>query len=257
MHHLVALLLHHSCHPVNVFARDKYVLSGDWPGVWGAGMIENTDERTVPIVLNGCCGNINPWPAFVPDFIPNHVRMGGELKEIGMRILSRMTFSDPSELSSLQQIVSLDYRDVPEARLTEVDKILSEYPEVLWDEVNECVDRRWFYAASTRSIELCKTREPEFLYEIQVLRIGDMAVVAWPGEPFVEGQLELKIRSPAACLFVAHMCTQYVGYVPTAEAARRGGHEAAEFCPYWAKLASDSLDRIVHATGSMIEELFQ
>lgn len=60
-------------------------------------------------------------------------------------------------------------------------------------------------------------------YEIQVFRIGDTAFVSLPGEPFVEGQTRIKLASPARSTYVVHCTTQYVAYIPTAEAYPRGG----------------------------------
>jgi len=70
----------------------------------------------------------------------------------------------------------------------------------------------------------------------------------------VEGQLEIKIGSPAYHTFVAHCTTQYVGYLPTRDAFRRGGHEV-DFS-YWAKLAPEALETVVRNAVSLLKELF-
>jgi hypothetical protein len=86
-----------------------------------------------------------------------------------------------------------------------------------------------------------------------VVRIGDFAVVALPGEPFVEGQLEIKQRSPFSRTFVAHMSNRYVGYIPTPEAIERGGYEVG---PWGAsKLAPEALQTIVDRSVAMLEGL--
>jgi hypothetical protein len=172
------------------------------------------------------------------------------------KVIERMTFHDTGVVDWRSRRVALDYREVPEARRREADRLLAEHPGIKWDAARGEIDVPWFLAASTKSIEYCRKRWPVFPYEIQVFRIGDTAVVGLPGEPFVEGQLDIKLRAPAALVQVAHMCTQYVGYIPTREAAARGGHEASEGCPYWAKLAPDSLDRIVRQVKEMLADLF-
>lgn len=75
---MVALLLHYTCHPVNVFANQftYRAVSADWPGAWCNAMQEAYGPECIPIVLNGCCGNINPWDPYDPDYIPDHRRMG-------------------------------------------------------------------------------------------------------------------------------------------------------------------------------------
>lgn len=249
-------LMNFACHPVNVFATDKYAVSGDWPGAWAQSM-RKRKGNCIPMILNGCCGNLNPWPPFEPDFKPDYKRMGRLLGETGSEAIKALNFSENNTLGFKTRRVFLDYRHVPEKRKKEAEKILKNSPHIKWDSSRNEVDVNWFYAASTKSIELCRKRWPKFPYEIQVFRIGDAAIVGLAGEPFVEGQLEIKMKSPAPIVCVAHMCNQYVGYVPTRDAALRGGHEANEICTYWAKLAPDSLDKIVNNAKEMIQELFQ
>jgi hypothetical protein len=96
---------------------------------------------------------------------------------------------------------------------------------------------------------------PEFLYEVQVFRVGEAFIVGLSGEPFVEGQLAIKTQSPLPHVQVAHMCSHYTGYLPTFEGALHGGHEAHSQYPNWAKLAPDSLDRVVQNVKEMMVAL--
>lgn len=256
---MIAMLLHFSCHPVCLFntIRSWHVVSSDWPGAWSQEVQAVHGKDCVPLVLNGCCGNINPWDPFEPDFVADHYRMGRALYRATDRILKTMRFTSDDQLDHHTEKIPLDYRQIPQSRLDEVEQILSAHPHALFkDEQNQATDNEWFMAASTRSIAHIRQRMPRFLYEIHVFRIGDTAVVGWPGEPFAEAQLELKINSPAKQTLVAHCTSQYVGYVPIEAAYGRGGHEANDVCTYWAKLAPDSLNRIVNATKTFVKRLF-
>jgi hypothetical protein len=106
-------------------------------------------------------------------------------------------------------------------------------------------------------VQIQKERSPIFDYEIQVLRIGDLAIVGLPGEPFVEGQLAIKVDSPAAFIQVTHMASHYVGYLPTREACSRDGHESNGNVTYWAKFAADSLETVVQNARQMVRGLFR
>lgn len=253
----LAFLLHYTCHPVNVFGQREtfYAVSADWPGAWTQNMRKLFGAEVVPLVLNGCCGNINPWNPFAPDDRPDHRRMGHELAVMSERVLYSLKFAESAALDWKIKHVALPYRDIPPERLREVEDILSKNPQPPRGENGE-VDPRWFRAASTRSSELCRKREPEFSYEIQVLRIGDAAIVGLPGEPFVEGQLEIKTNSRAPYTFVAHLTSHYVGYLPTRAAYARGGHEANAEVTYWSKLAPGSLETVVKNARAVIGELF-
>ncbi len=253
----LAFLLHYTCHPVNVYGnRETFrAVSADWPGAWAWEMQQVFGHEAVPLVVNGCCGNINPWHPFDQDFQPDHQRMGRGLSCLSERIVHNMTFAGNAVLDTRIDRIGLPFREVPDERLREVDAMLAEYPKPT-REANGQVEPRWFRAASTRSVELCRQRDGEFSYEIQAFRIGDLCIIGLPGEPFVEGQLALKLNSPASYLFPAHLTTHYVGYLPTREAYSRGGHEANEDVTYWAKLAPGCLETVIERARDQVQELF-
>jgi neutral ceramidase len=64
-----------------------------------------------------------------------------------------------------------------------------------------------------------------FKTPVQVIRLGDLAVVGWPGEPFCQMGLDLKAASPFQNTFVAGMANDYAGYLPTEEHHALGGYE--------------------------------
>ncbi len=253
----LAFLLHYTCHPVNIFGQPETfrAVSADWPGTWSQAMQQAYGSQVVPLVVNGCCGNINPWHPFDPDCRPDHRRMGQQLADMSQSLVHAMTFTDQLSLDWRQQSIDLPYRDIPPQRLAQVEAILSRHPEPP-RAANGEVDPEWFRAASTRSVELIRRRTGTFAYEIQALRLGDLALVGLPGEPFVEGQLALKTASPAAFLMAAHLTSHYVGYLPTRSAYQRGGHEANEDVTYWAKLAPGCLETVVEKARGLVEELY-
>lgn len=253
----IAFMLHYTCHPVNAFGNPQTyrAVTADWPGAWSKNMRAAFGEDVVPLVVNGCCGNINPWHPFDPECRPDHLRMGRELAEMSERIVHNMGFAEDVALACKTEEIGLPYREIPAERQREIDEILAKDPQPPRAESGE-VDPRWFRAASTKSIEYCRARAAEFAYEIQVFRVGDLGVVGLPGEPFVEGQLALKERSPAPFLFPAHMSCHYVGYLPTRAAYERGGHEANEDVTYWAKLAPGCLEAVVARARGCVAEAF-
>ena len=62
--------------------------------------------------------------------------------------------------------------------------------------------------------------------EVQTMRIGDAVFCGAPGEYFVEWGFEIKKWSPFKYTFIAELCDDAVGYIPTYEAFMRGGYEA-------------------------------
>ncbi len=62
--------------------------------------------------------------------------------------------------------------------------------------------------------------------ELQVLRVGDAAIVALPGEFFAEIGIAIKERSSASKTFVVGLANDFIGYVPTDKAlSEEGGYE--------------------------------
>jgi neutral ceramidase len=253
---MLAMVLHYTCHPVNVFATPPgLVVSADWPGAWAADIRSMYGDGCVPLVINGCCGNINPWPPFEPDFVPDHRRMGRELTETARRVIGQLAFRGDAALDWRIRDVPLPIREVGPEASEAARKVLAEHPQPQWsNDARHGVTGEWMSAALTLSVHLMRRREPELAYEIQVLRIGDTAIVGLPGEPFVEGQLAIKIESPAYPTYVAHCTTQYVGYLPTREAFQRGGHEVN--LSYWAKVGPEALDLVVENAVGLIKEVF-
>ena len=252
-----AMLLHFTCHPVNVFATQHHTVSPDWPGVWCAGMQEECGETCVPLVLNGCCGNINPWPAFHADFVPDHRRMGRALAETSRHILSALTFEEEATLDARVKLVPLPLKKADSADRAAAEKLLAEHPEPRWDEDStpRRVNADWMDAAMLMSVELERERSPELAYEIQVMRIGDIALVGLPGEPFVEGQLEIKVRSPFPYTFVAHNTTDFAGYIAPRHSYPRGGHEIRNKPAKWAKVEPGCLEKIVEEAVRLLDEI--
>jgi hypothetical protein len=64
--------------------------------------------------------------------------------------------------------------------------------------------------------------------EVQVFRIGDLALVAHAAETFTEIGQAIKQGSPAPHTLFAGYSTGCVGYLPTAEAHAEGGYEVEE-----------------------------
>ena len=253
----LVFLLHYTCHPVNVYGHSEtyHAVSADWPGAWARNLQDRFGEGCVPLVLNGCCGNINPWHPFDPDCRPDHRRQGRELAGMSERVIYNMSFEESAVLDWCVEHLGLPYRAIPPERRQEVKKILGQDPQPPRGADGE-VDPRWFTAASTRSVEICREREAAYPYEIQVFRVGDLAVVGLPGEPFVEGQLAIKTQSAAPYAFPAHLISHYVGYLPTREAYSRGGHEANAKVTYWAKFAPGCLETVSERAIAMVRALF-
>jgi len=250
----VALLLHFTSHPCHGYP--ERFITADWPGAWARSMQEPYGPDCTAFVLNGCCGNVihgNSLDPAQPDSIEH---MGACLTETARGALRQLRYADDSRLGKAGRMVRIPFRPLTDAQIEEARQILDAHPGPQWKKGQEgtAVEWDWIYALSCRDLQRLYREKAAFDYEIQTFRIGALALVALMGEPFVEGQLDLKIRSPAARTLVAHMSNGYVGYIPTAGALRRGGYETR--VGNWSKLAGEALDTIVNESVNLLEGLF-
>jgi len=253
----VAMLMHFTCHPVNVFSRARswHAVSSDWCGVWSDN-IRAQYPGCVPMVLNGACGNINPWNPLDPHYKPDHRRMGRALTDVTRRIVNCLRLTDTDEISYETKKVPLEYRDIPKERVEYVRNAMQITQPQLLEGAYKKVGRDWYLALSTMSAIRLREIDPLFMYEIHALRLGNISIVGLPGEPFVEGQLEIKKRSAADFVMVAHCASQYVGYLPHEAAYACNAHETTLLYTNWAKLKPGSLEIVVQNAKEMVAGLF-
>ena len=182
-------------------------------------------------------------------------RMGQLLTETTGKVLDRITYQDEALLDWKVKKIRILIRELDSKKLEEARDLLERHPEPMWrDEEHTAVEWDWVYAVAYLDLYESRQREPEFEYEIQVFRVGNTAIVGLGGEPFVEGQLRIKLESPAYPTYVAHMCNGFVGYVPTGYAFDGGGYETDT--ANWSKLAPEALDDIADETVDLIGKVF-
>ncbi len=84
----------------------------------------------------------------------------------------------------------------------------------------------------------------------------DLALVAIPGEPFIQHQLDLTDQSPITNTFILGLAyhgqgTPFVVYIPTVQAVKEGGYGASE-CSF---LAADAGEQMVTEAVARLREL--
>ena len=87
--------------------------------------------------------------------------------------------------------------------------------------------------------------------EVQVFRLGgDVAIVALPGEVFVELGLAIKKASPFETTMVIELANSSPAYVPTRKAFEQGDYEVVN-----SRVAPGGGEMLVKATLKMLREL--
>ena len=252
----VAALLHHTCHPCHGYPA-RWVTSG-WPGAWARNAQAMLGPQCVPLVLNGFCGNIQHGNRLDPNYKDDYIDMAQKLTETMERIVNQaLRPISMDELSWTLEYIPLTRRKPDAKTVANAQTYLREHPTPPWTNAEKtAVTWDYVYAHSNLDLHRQCQQSATVDFPVQVIRMGDVAIVAIPGEPFVEEQLRIKLKSPAPFTFCAHMSNGgCVSYIPTAEAFDRGGYET-KTCS-WSMLAPDSLTRIGDRAIRILKEIFR
>lgn len=96
--------------------------------------------------------------------------------------------------------------------------------------------------------------EQDAMARLNVLRLGTLAFVFLPGEPFVETALAIEQHSPFENTIVVAYAENTIGYIPTAKAYEEGGYEAGP--GKWSYLKKGSDEVIQGQVTRLLKELY-
>jgi len=88
---------------------------------------------------------------------------------------------------------------------------------------------------------------------LQVLRIGDVAIVGVPAEFFTQLGLDIKNRSPFRYTYVAELANDWIGYIPNQEGHKLGGYQCWTGFHSYAEPGTG--ERIVDEAVALLKEL--
>jgi len=88
---------------------------------------------------------------------------------------------------------------------------------------------------------------------LQVLRIGDVAIVGVPAEFFTQLGLDIKNRSPFRYTYVAELANDWIGYIPNQEGHKLGGYQCWTGFHSYAEPGTG--ERMVDEAVSLLKEL--
>ncbi|NCO38641.1 MAG: hypothetical protein COZ06_16015 [Armatimonadetes bacterium CG_4_10_14_3_um_filter_66_18] len=233
----LAVWMCYSAHPVTL-REYNLLFSADW-----VGYARTTVERRLPgaVVLfaQGCCGNTVSWPHDgTYEECERQGRTFGEAVCATPRPTCESGTHHVACASEALQLPLLDPPPVAQARA-----ILAQCRaarDERWEEANYgwrqllAGDVDW--AERVRAAAETGATNLTVDYEVQVVRLGDFAVVGLDGEVFVEYALNLHRGSPFAQTAVTAYSNGNVGYVPTAAAFAAGGYEVETAIRYYRTL---------------------
>jgi neutral ceramidase len=253
-----ALMLVCSMHPT-VMHEDSKLISGDFPGMTREYLQKALGKECVILYNTGCEGNQSPRHVTKGNTFDEARRIGYLLGKAVERNLDQAKFLDEIDISfsgTKAELIRKPFPGIEEAsgKLSQAVKHLDELrtsgapsQEVRTAECD------WFGAEETLTLAMAQVDgriEAEYAKcmpaEIDVLRIGSMAFVFWPGEVFIEYQLD--VRSQYKNAYIINLANgELQGYIVTREAAEEGGYEASN-----GLFAPESGDLLVGETRKLL-----
>jgi neutral ceramidase len=261
---LAGLLLIYGMHPT-VLHEDSRLVSADFP-CFTREQLRKTHPHLITVYHAGPCGNLSPRYHVKSQTFAEAEKLGRRLGDSVLRALEKLgdnDFTQTPPLVSAQTRAELppnSFLPVAEAE-AKLRQARSDYETLKLGNAPhgpirtaECAvfgcEEALTLARAQASGELRQWQQRFQRAEVQVFRIGDAFIVAWPGEQFVEYALELKRAAGKRTFAISLANGELQGYIVTPEAAAAGGYEAA-----FALFRPEAGQRLVNASLSLIKEM--
>ena len=194
-------------------------ISADFPAVMTKTLRAVYGPELIVIYVQGACGNINHVPYLLDLPYPKSgvwksEQMGRAFAGKAMNIIEKAAPSETTTVDTVSEV--LDVPMFPKSDPVFQMRLAASKAKANPGESEKALIERAATYDDTGTI-------PRL---VQTMRIGDAAFCGAPGEYFVEWGLEIKKWSPFKYTFIAELCNDAVGYIPTYEAFMRGGYEA-------------------------------
>jgi neutral ceramidase len=232
----LAIVVNYACHPV-VLGEDNLQYSADFPSAMNRAVEQAVGGMS--FFLQGAPGDINPYFTQQPlnqDALKMLSWTGEHLGQEAARVAKEIrTQGGDSSIQSSEELVKFPLRWNPEQFHAALLKFLG--PEAMEGYIDPTAR--------------------EFSVPVATVLINkQIAIATFPGEPFVEFQMNWRNRCPVGTALLAGYTNGYYGYFPTISAAARGGYGAASAATWVVPGAGESIvDRAVVSVLKMLGRL--
>ena len=254
------VLLNYACHAVTVQVQP--LVSADYPGVACRLVEERAPGGPTCLFLQGAAGNVNPARDDTRDFrdVELHgLAVGGKALAVIARLMGDPGAAFPAPLIRVRGAeVLLPPRELPPR--ADVQASVEVAGERLTQEQRSGTESSRLQAmtalrAAQEALDLVDRFSAPQLAELQVVRIGDLAVAASPGELFTEWGLAIKGASPAPHTFVTELANGWVGYLMSPGSFREGGYESG--LGTWTQTSEEGARIVAEGLGSLLGEAWR
>lgn len=241
----ICVVTNYSCHAC-VVGGTEY--SADYPGELSRTLKKALGSSVVCLFLQGASGDINHIDVSgrLDTSKPDHYKtMGRILAGEALKAREKAVVADRPQAVVRQTFVPVRFRRPTERQIAEAREALQAPPgTVSAPETN----------FAKQILELADSDLDGAQAEIQVVTVGELAIVGLPAEIFVEFGLRIKQNSPFRHTIVNQLTNGSVsGYVCTREAYLQGGYETR--LRHYSKLEEGAGDLFVEQALKLLREL--
>lgn len=221
-------------------------LSADYPAYLAKRLADYFGPDMVTFFANGCCGNIGH---INPHWTTKHTatsaveRVGTVLAAAVFRTLPNLTPLTTSTPRVRSQMVTLQRRTFSESEIAEARRNARRISDPALD-----IPAR---AKVVCVLDTVAQQGTPLEAEVQVIALSDeLAIVALPGEMFVELGLALKKASPFKHTFIAELANGSIGYIPNRSAFAEGLYEVIS-----TRAVEGSGERLIETALELLRQL--
>ncbi len=217
-------------------------ISADYPGVFTRLLEERKGQNMVAVFANGCCGNINHTD-YVTGKRRSTLELGTALADAATAAWPELKASPTYPPRARSVTLDLPRRKFTDQEITKAKDIAS---RMMTENLGTVT-----MAEAVCILETVSKQDKPLEADVQVISFSDdIAVVALPGEIFVELGLAIKKASPFKHTFIAELANGSIGYVPNREAYPQGNYEVVS-----ARGAAGSGETIAEAALKLLNEV--
>ncbi len=236
----MACLINYACHPITLGGQNM-LLTADYV-YYLSELIHKYEPKALTFFLNGACGDINPFDWYFGNPKPKYKHSYKSSKRFGysiggeaIKVLENIDTEEEVNLKIKSERIKLEKRKPPSVE--EAERLVREalkrgkrFDKERWDDEDHVCNIRSKYSLeydiyfAEQVLGIAKQGSGYLETEIFCFTLNDLAMVALPGEPFVELGLEIKRKSGFKDTFVIGYSNEYIGYVPTSKAVEEAGY---------------------------------
>ena len=196
-------------------------ISADYAHFLAALLARVEGPEMLTIFTLGAAGNINHWDVKRPGPQRGFAMaesLGQVLGAAVIRGYTRLENVAPAVIRAASAIVDLPVASISRNEIESARKAMT---KPMPPGVDFTMDR----VRQARAVRIGEQNGKPVSVEVQVFRLGDVAIVGLPGEVFVELGRTIKKESPFSITFIVELANDNIGYIPTTEAFAQGGYE--------------------------------